>query len=154
MARLLTVGICEVALTVAYRAAILLTGSARSAEGAVLRAIESMDIDTATSEELLRLTVTASIKSVSSAKQPENGAGGELLLPVELQNVLQLPIRLRQSFVLRVLLAIPRDFSARLLDIDVGALDRSTGLAAQTLAQWSLRRNGFNETENCYPRSA
>src|ERR1700680_1347482 len=111
MARQLAEGICEVALTTAYRAAILLTGSARPAEGAVLRAIESMDIDAATSEELLRLTVIASMKIMASAEQPKISASGEPLLPVELQNVLQLPNRLRQSFVLRVLLAMPRDFS-------------------------------------------
>jgi hypothetical protein len=43
--------------------------------------------------------------------------------------------------VLRVLLAMPRDFSAQLLDIDVSALDRSTALAAQTLV------NGIKETK-------
>jgi DNA-directed RNA polymerase specialized sigma24 family protein len=149
MARRLAEGISDVALTAAYRAAILLTGSARLAEGAVVRAIESMDVDAATSEELLRLTVIASMKIMPSTEQPESRASGEPLLPVELQNVLKLPNRLRQSFVLRVLLAMPRDFSAQLLDINVSTLDRSTGLAAQTLAQWSLRRRrGRNEAEN------
>ena len=58
-----TVAMGDVALAAAYRAAILLTGSERLAERAVVRAIESMDIDAATSEELLRLTVIASMKS-------------------------------------------------------------------------------------------
>src|ERR1700680_4612829 len=104
-------GICDDALTAAYRAAILLTGSARPAEEAVVRAIESIDIDAATSEELLRLTVIASMRIMPSAELPEISASGEPLLPVDLQNVLRLPNRLRQSFVLRVLLAMPRDFS-------------------------------------------
>jgi hypothetical protein len=133
-------GICDDALTAAYRAAILLTGSARPAEEAVVRAIESIDIDAATSEELLRLTVIASMRIMPSAELPEISAR-EPLLPVDLQNVLRLPNRLRQSFVLRVLLAMPRDFSAQLLDIDVSALDRSTALAAQTLV------DGIKETK-------
>ena len=106
-----------------------------------MRAIESIDIDAATSEELLRLTVIASMRIMPSAELPEISASGEPLLPVDLQNVLRLPNGLRQSFVLRVLLAMPRDFSAQLLDIDVSALDRSTALAAQTLV------NGIKETK-------
>jgi DNA-directed RNA polymerase specialized sigma24 family protein len=97
-----------------------------------------MDGDAAKSEELLRMTVIASTKIITSEEQPDTIATDLAFLPVELQHVLQLPRRLRQCFVLRVLLGMPRAVSAQLLDIDAGALDRSSGLAAQTLAQWSL----------------
>jgi hypothetical protein len=76
MASQLAKGICDVALTTAYWAAILLTGSSRLAEG-VVRAIKSMNIDAAASQELLRLTVTASMKIMPSAEQAEATAGVE-----------------------------------------------------------------------------
>jgi DNA-directed RNA polymerase specialized sigma24 family protein len=61
------------------------------------------------------------------------------LLPIEVQNVLQLPTSVRQCFVLRLLLAMPEDFSARLVGLDVGAVDRNIALAAQALARVSNR---------------
>jgi len=121
-------------LALAYRAAILLTANARFAEKAVMCAIESMNRETATGEDLLGMTVTASIQIMTSAEYSKIIASEVSFLPAELRQVLQLPARLRQAFVLRVLLAMPRELSAQLLDMDPVELDRSTGLAAKTLA--------------------
>lgn len=130
----------DVSLSPAYLAAILLTGSAQSAEQAVVRGLDATDMN-ATNEELLRATVIASTEIMHSANQHEVVARVPLL-PIELQNVLQLPASVRQCFVLRLLLALPEDFSARLVDLDVGALDRNIALAAQALAQVSVRPGG------------
>jgi hypothetical protein len=122
----------DVSLAPAYLAAILLTGSAQSAEQAVVRGLDATDMN-ATNEELVRATVIASTEIMHY--QHEVVGRSVPLLPRELQNVLQLPTSVRQSFVLRLLLAMPEDFSARLVDLDVGALDRNIALAAQALAQ-------------------
>jgi hypothetical protein len=124
----------DVSLAPAYLAAILLTGSAESAEQAVVRGLDATDMN-ATNEELVRAAVIASTKIMHSAKRHEVVSRSVPVLPRELQNVLQLPTSVRQSFVLRLLLAMPEDFSARLVDLDVGALDRNIALAAQALAQ-------------------
>jgi len=47
----------------------------------------------------------------------------------------------RQPFVLRVLLSMSRDSSARLLGLEADAVDGMTGLAAQILAQSSSATN-------------
>ena len=129
----------DVSLSPAYLAAILLTGSAQSAEQAVARGLEATDMNS-TNEELLRATVIASTEIMHSAKQYEVVVRGVPFLPIELQNVVQLPTRVRQCFVLRLLLAMPEDFSARLVELDAGALNRNIALAAQALAQVSNRR--------------
>jgi DNA-directed RNA polymerase specialized sigma24 family protein len=137
----------DVSLSPAYLAAILLTGSVQSAEQAVVRGLDATDRN-ATNEELLRATVVASTEIMHSAKQHEVVARAVALLPIELQNVLQLPTSVRQCFVLRLLLGVPEDFSARLVDLDVGELDRNIALAAQALAQVSGRKGEVNEGEN------
>ncbi len=90
------------------------------------------------------MTVTASIQTATSAKYPTI-ASEVSFLPAELRQVLQLPARLRQAFVLRVLLAMPRELSAHLLDLDPIELDRSTGLAAKTLAAALCYSEGHEE---------
>jgi hypothetical protein len=132
----------DVWLSPAYLAAVLLTGSAQSAEQAVVRGLNATDMN-ATNEELLRATVIASTEIMHPAKQLEAVARSVPLLPIELQNVLRLPASVRQCFVLRLLLAMPEDFSARLVDLDAGAMGRNIALAAQSLAQ--LSNSGFRQ---------
>jgi DNA-directed RNA polymerase specialized sigma24 family protein len=117
--------------------AILLTGSVKHAETAMLEGIRSLDIDATPEEELLPMIVSAAMdpRQWSGPGPPEEMAHAASLLPVELQRVLRLPIDLRHCFVLRLLLAMPREFCARLLGLDVGTVDRDTSLAAQALAQ-------------------
>ncbi|HYZ86005.1 MAG TPA: hypothetical protein VE621_16460 [Bryobacteraceae bacterium] len=130
----------EVEISTASLVAMLLTASASLAEEAVMQAIEWMD----RSEELLRMTVVASIKITPSEQKHGFIGDGLPVLPDELQDLVQLPLRLRQAFVLRLLLAMPRDFSAGLLDLDLSTLDQMTTLAARILAQRSLRRTAVN----------
>ena len=136
----------DVSLSPAYLAAILLTGNAQSAEHAVECGLDAADMNA--SEELLLATVIASTEIMHFAQQHEVVAGGMPLLPIELQNVLQLPTLVRQCFVLRLLLAMPAGFSARLVDLDAGALDRNITLAAQALAPVSRRKRDVNDGEN------
>jgi hypothetical protein len=56
-------------------------------------------------------------------------------LPIELVRVLRLSQLLRQCFVLRVLMAMPRHYCAGLLRIDAEQVDASCCLAAQELAR-------------------
>lgn len=124
-------------LRMTFVTAILLTGSVKHAEMAMLEGIRSLDIDATLEEELLLSIVSAALgpRQWSGRRPPEEMAYASSLLPVELQRVLRLPIDLRHCFVLRLLLAIPREFCARVLGLDVGAIDRDTSLAAQVLAQ-------------------
>jgi hypothetical protein len=55
-------------------------------------------------------------------------------LPVELLRVLRLSPRIRQCFVLRFLMAMPRQYCADLLRIDAEEVDANSCLAAQQLA--------------------
>src|ERR1700747_934501 len=91
----------DVSLAPAYLAAILLTGGAESAEQAVVRGLDAMDMN-ATNEELVRAAVITSTEIMHSAKEHEVVGRSVPVLPRELQNVLQLPTSVRQSFVLRL----------------------------------------------------
>jgi DNA-directed RNA polymerase specialized sigma24 family protein len=117
--------------------AILLTGSVKHAEMAMLEGIRSLDIDVTPEEERLPTIISAAMdpRQWSGPRLPEEMAHAASLLPVELQRVLRLPMDLRHCFVLRLLLPMPRESCARLLGLDVGTVNRNTSLAAQALAQ-------------------
>jgi DNA-directed RNA polymerase specialized sigma24 family protein len=137
-------------LWMTFITAILLTGSVEQAETAMLEGIRSLDIDATLEEELLPTIVSAAMdpRQWSARRSPEEMAQAASLLPVELQRVLRLPTDLRHCFVLRLLLAMPREFCARLLGLDVGSVDRDTSLAAQALAQivqGEKKRNRFRQ---------
>ena len=124
-------------LWMTFITAILLTGSVKHAETAMLGGIRSLDIDATPEEELLPMIVSAAMdpRQWSGRRPPEEMVYAASLLPVELQRVLRLPMDLRHCFVLRLLLAMPREFCAHLLGLDVGRVDRDTSLAARALAQ-------------------
>jgi len=136
----LTESICDLDLFRVYRVAILLTASARRAEEAVTRAIESLDLNAMTSHGLLERTITAATEMQTPLEDPRFTADGLDLLPLELQEVAQLPRKLRQPFVLCVLLEMPPTSSARFLDLDASDVKRTIGLAAQMLARLLLTR--------------
>ena len=125
-------------LETTFITAILLTGSVKQAETAVLESIRSLNVDARTDEELLlRTTVAAAMDPRQRYRrpQPEEVSQASSRLPVELQRVLLLPTDLRQCLVLRLLMTMPREFCARLLGINARKVDRDTCLAAQALAQ-------------------
>jgi hypothetical protein len=116
-----------------FAATYLLTGSAIDAEEVTLESIQQLDTDAAPNGFLpWKAIATAVMRGNPNSEQ----APGETstALPVELLRVLGLPPRLRQCFVLRYLMAMPRQYCADLLRIDVDEVDASSCLAAQQLA--------------------
>lgn len=125
----------------AFITAFLLTGNAGSAEAAVLKSIGFMNCVDASGEELFQGTVSAKIETdeLPGPRQPEPGSAFEML-PVELQRVLQLPRRIRQCFVLRVLVGLSREVCARLLSFDGRQVDLGACVAMSEL--YALRKAG------------
>ncbi len=123
----------------AYGVAVLLTGSTRIE--VVTRAIESVDPNVFTSDTLLEGTIRAATECAPSSENTGFAPDEAAFLPLELHEVAQLPAIVREPFVLRVLLSMSRDSSARLLGLEADAVDRMTGLAAQILAQSSSATN-------------
>lgn len=116
--------------------ACLLTGSAKQAEAAMPDSIRQLGIDAASGGCLSWKAIAAAIVR----GDPGSGqSSGEALpaLPLELLRVLRLPPRLRQCFVLRVLMAMPRQYCAGLLRIDAEEVDANSLLAAQELANFA-----------------
>jgi len=109
----------------AFVTAFLLVGDAERAEAAVLKSIASTNFDDESGDEMIR-------KTVNDAMEPDEMPGrfsGTLepafsMLPLQLQRVMQLPHYLRQCFVLRVLVGLPREVCARLLHSNIGEIDR------------------------------
>ena len=131
-------------LSGAYRLAVLLTGGTALAEEAVIRAIESINLDAVTSDELFERTIVAATELTFSSDGSGFRSDEAEILPLELQNVALLPGKLRHLFVLRVLLSMSRDSSARLLDLEASAVDPTAGLAAQMLVGLASLRNRVN----------
>ncbi len=121
--------------------AILLTGSAKRAERAMLEGIESLDIAAAPGEELVRRTVAAAIETGKRyPQQPsEEVEEASSMLPAELRPVLHLSPDLRGCYVLRILAAMPREACARLLQLGVSQVDQATCLAVLALARVAER---------------
>jgi len=107
--------------------AILLTGSAKQAEAAVLDCTDSPNL-LGTAAAAIRRT------AVHPRETTDEGAAAELL-PVELRNVLRLPSELRRYFVLRMLMAMPRESCAALLKVDTARVDEATCQAVIELAR-------------------
>lgn len=99
----------------AFRTALLLTASAERAEAAVLEAIATMDPLEFSDEALLREAMAASITSRFPEAGVEEQEHGSSLLPLALRGILRLPRDLRQCFVLRVLVGLPREVCALIL---------------------------------------
>jgi hypothetical protein len=116
-----------------FVAAYLLTGSARRAETAVSESIRQLDVDATRGGWLSWNAVAAAItqEDADPRQAPDEAPAA---LPVELLRVLQLPLHLRQCFVLRVLMAMPRHRCGSLLRIDAEQVDAYSSLAAQELA--------------------
>jgi hypothetical protein len=116
-----------------FVAAYLLTGSARQAETAVSESIQQLDINATRGGWLSWKAVAAAIvrDDAEAGQAPEQPP---VPLPVELLRVVRLSPRLRLCYVLRVLMAMPRQYCASLLRIDAEQVDTDSCLAAQELA--------------------
>jgi hypothetical protein len=98
--------------------ALLITGNTQRAEAALLEAIETTNLREITAGTLLEGTVSASLAGQIAGHQIDLGDPAISSLPVELRNVLNLPADCRQCFVLRVLLGLRREVTARILQIE------------------------------------
>src|SRR5258708_35223051 len=132
----------EVART--FVTALLLTGSTQRAEAAVLETIEATRLKEMSAGTLLEGTVSASLAGQIAGHKIDLGDPAISSLPVELRNVLNLPSDCRQCFVLRVLLGLRREVTARILHIEACQIDELSSIAARTLA---LRPDGTTRYE-------
>ena len=125
----------------AYITALLLTASVKRAEAAILEANGATDLDSTTGEVLLREAVNAAIELQSeTSKQPsEDLERASSILPFELRRVLHLPPALRQCFVLRFLVGLPREVCARLLHLEIRQVDERARTAMLELPK--IQRN-------------
>lgn len=124
------------ALGSAFHAALLLTGNMRSAERAVLSAIESLAPDDCAADACLLPTIGNSIRhSRSSVSQTDIGVADVWPeLPIEMRRVMQLQATLRHPFVLRVLLGFSVEQAACLLRIELFEVSARTSEAIERLA--------------------
>jgi len=120
-----------------FIAAILLTGCTERAERAVVEAIETLGEDDVSEHMVLQATIRAAVKPemMADEESPRQPQPTVSRLPIQLRQVLLLPRDLRQAFVLRLLLGMPRDQCSRLLRLDGGKLDEHVGQAAIFLGQ-------------------
>jgi hypothetical protein len=117
-----------------FVAAYLLTGSARQAESVVSESIQHLDTNATRVGCLSWKAIAAAILSEDPDADPTPDES-PTELPIELLRVMRLSPRLRQCFVLRVLMAMPRHYCAGLLRINAEQVDADTCLAAQELAR-------------------
>jgi hypothetical protein len=128
------------ALSKAFTTTLLLTGSVEQSEAAVLESIRCLDLaDDALGEKLIAGALQAAISREREIVEQWPGEldGALSLLPLELKRVLHLPADLRRSFALRILAGLPRRACARLLNLEMGQIEDTAGVAAQTLASIS-----------------
>jgi hypothetical protein len=116
-----------------FVAAYLLTGNARQAKGMMLESMQQLEIGAIRNGCLSWKAIVAAIPTGDSYPEATPGETSTRL-PLELLRVLRLPPLLRQCFVLRVLMAMPRHYCAGLLRIDAQDVDANSCLAARQLA--------------------
>jgi len=114
--------------------AYLLTGSAKQAEAVLSASIPKLNAKATRDGSLSWKAIAPAILRGDPDLEPPRDETPEPL-PVELQRVLRLSRRLRQCFVLRVLMAMPRQYCAELLRIDAEQVDANCRLAAEELAR-------------------
>jgi hypothetical protein len=117
-------------------AAVLLFGDLTQAEDAVADAILSLDTDDFETEAFLMCVLILSIQRSRNSSKRSIRKTGEIsvTLPAELQNVLNLSLKLRHCFVLRVLLGLPKETCGQMLQVDDDELEKSVSSAAVELA--------------------
>lgn len=125
----------EGAVCRAFLAAYLLVRSERLAEAALYEAIESLDPDRVISM-LPRLLAEASLKIRPG--QPEGPVAAPAWIGSELRAVFDLSQPLRDCFVMRILLGIPRETCSFLMKTDGLIVDRYAGLAAMSLSERNM----------------
>jgi hypothetical protein len=119
----------------AFFTALLLTQSPQRAEAAVLESIHLLNPDEPFEEATLCSVVSVSVDISNEALpvSPEELKEAFAVLPPELHGVLSFSPDLRRCFVLRILLHLPRETCARILNLTTNRIDQYT-----CEALWSL----------------
>ena len=115
----------------AFITALLLTGDAEEAEGAVLQGIDLANLEDWSEDALVLETAKASIRMRGEILKPRTG---ESMLPPELRRVFGLSRGRRHCFVLRVLVNLSREDCGRLLQMEENRIDEQTSAAMLELA--------------------
>jgi hypothetical protein len=107
----------------AFVVALLLTASVKQAENAVVESIDCFDTDQICSERIFQKVIYSSLCSKSARLAPDFiDEDSAATLPFELRRVLYLPRELRECFVLRMLIGLPRESCAGLLQVDLAEI--------------------------------
>jgi hypothetical protein len=121
-----------------FLAALLLAGNSESAEIAVFESLCELEAHPISTDALLLGSVAVALRLQAELDHTDGRSPEEqMFLPPALRRVLRLSHLPRSCFVLRTLEALPRETCARLLRIDVDAVDLNAGIAAGTLAELS-----------------
>lgn len=130
----------------------LLTGNITQAETAVLGAIDLWNPHDAS--QLFQTALNAAVQSrttVSPSDSSEQGTAGSYL-PFELRRVLRLAPMVRRCFVLRVLVGLPSEVCAQMLDLDIQGVDQHSATASADLSAVDpLGRGRLSERSNEFP---
>jgi hypothetical protein len=119
-----------------FTAAVLLCADVAQAEDAVADAILSLETDNFGTEAFWTCVLFLSLQRSRNVSKRSTRKVYDMpyALPVELQRVLNLPWKLRHSFVLRTLLALPRDVCSQMLQMGDDEVENSVRAAALQLA--------------------
>jgi len=125
----------ELLIDRAFLTAHLLTASIQQAEDAASNAIDAWNPDEESEETLFQniLLDAAARTSVEPAPDSNPGASGSYL-PKELKAILRLTPQLRRCFVLRMLVGLPSELCARLLQLHPDRVDQYLCAAFECLA--------------------
>jgi DNA-directed RNA polymerase specialized sigma24 family protein len=137
----------DAALSRTFVLAVLLTGSVRRAEEAMIEAIQSVPCPVGNTDQMLSAVATAAIEMTIEA-----APSLVPFLPEELQQVLRLPAIPRRCFALRRLAGLSPQVCAGLLHVDPATVDRLASEAMELLAAPNYRRQFPNPLHPQLPR--
>lgn len=117
-----------------FTAALLITGSVKQAEAALLDSIESCGPDC--DQAFIRTAALSAVhRHAANSPAATEMEAARSLLPAELQLVLRLSPKLRTCFVLRFLAAMTPESCAVMLNVTVDEVDDAACAAVKELAR-------------------
>lgn len=102
----------------AFLIGLLLTGSVKQAEDAVMESVDCSDTTDLSGERIFRRVIHSLCSTSKRLAWDTINDDSAALLPPELRRVLYLPGELRVCFVLRMLIGLTCESCARLLQVD------------------------------------
>jgi len=146
-----TTSVVENTIGKAFLTAQLLTASAAQAESAVTAALDGWDAEGDGEDALFHRVVNEAVRngdpdSLPRDLQPDQSES----LPPELEAVLKLAPRIRQCFVLRILVGLSPQACARLLRLDSQQVDEHACSALERLPSLGEHRVADDRASNAY----